>query len=447
MDYSKMKYNIIFTLLAFIILGCSTDEDKENAALEIAITNFEPSYSRVKINWEITRPNGLIIEDLLIYRLSKNNDSDYEQETLIANLPSNETVFVDNDVPYKKNVTYRIKINYQDQRKKSSIIGNLTSEPQRFIRELVLFDRVPFQVLKDPNLNDIFHILDKEGTGFLKKYNSAQNKLTDTKVFKDGSLLNNKIQFVNINEIFLADTKGAIYRINANDYKTISTYNTKIVEKLNAFAVLGDLIYYIDKDIWCYYEMTTGKNVNTGGGGFSDYLEFYSSNKLFSLISYNSSSWLDIFEYSPTFLTCPACFYTSYNNSNTLIKANSTDANIFAWNTSKSKIITSINGCVFNINNFKIEKNLYELTGKRYFQFAYDNQDNLYATVQGEKVIHKFNSNYELIEEIKTKLYPFFPMVTSSGLKVVGGYEPISYWNFGYGYNFDFNIKCAIETF
>ncbi|MGL3001490.1 hypothetical protein [Flavobacterium sp. RSSB_23] len=447
MAYSKKKCNIVITLLVFIILGCSTDEDKDNAPLEIVVTNFEPSYSRVKINWEIKRPNGVIIEDLLIYRHSKNNDSDYEQEKLIANLPSNETAFVDDDVPYTKNVTYLIKINYRDERKKSLIVENLTSEPKKFIRELIMFDRVPFQVLKDPNQADIFHILDKEGTGFLKKYNSAQNKLTDTKVFKDGSLLNNKIQLVNKNEIFLADTQGTIYRINANDYKTISTYNTKIVDKLNAFSVLGNLIYYMDNNIWCYYEMTTGANVNTGMVGFSDYLEFYNSNKLFSLVSYNLSSWIDILEFSTTNLTCFSCFFRSYNNSNTLLKPNSTDANIFAWNTSKSKIITSINGCLFNINDFEIEKNLYELTGKRYFQFAYDKQDNLYATVQGEKVIHKFNSNYELIEVIKTKLYPLFPMITSSGLKVIGGYEPVSYWSFGYGYNFNFNIKCAIETF
>jgi len=446
MEYFKKKYNLIISLFAFIILGCSTDEDKNNEPLLIAVTNFETSYSQVKINWQITRPNDVIIEDLLVYRIEKNNDSDYSQETLIANLPSNETTFIDNNVPYKKEVSYIIRINYTDERITPIKFLSLDSEPKKFIRELVTFDRVPFQVLKDPNKADVFHILDKEGVGFLKKYNSIQNKLTDIKAFVNGSLLNNKFQIVNNNEIFLADTKGTIYRINANDYKTIATYSCKITNRLTSFSVLGNFIYYIDKDTWCYYEMSTGANVNTGMGGYSDYLEPYNSTQLFSLVSYNLSSGLNIFEFSPTTFTCSGCFLKTYNNSNTLLKANSTDANIFAWNTSKSKIITSINGCLFNLNDFKIEKNLFAITGKRYFQFAYDNQDNLYATVQGEKVIHKFNSNYELIEVITTKLYPLFPMVTSTGLKVIGGYEPVSYWSFEYGYSFNFNVKCAIES-
>ncbi len=440
------KYLVIILFLA-ITLGCSSDEDKNKEPLTITVTNFEPSYGQVKLDWQVSRPNGLIIEDLLVCRSYKNDDTNYSTETVIANLPSNETTFIDKDVPYTKEVTYFIKINYKDERNRSLSFGNLTSEPKKFIRELVTFDRVPFQVLKDPNKADVFHILDKEGVGFLKKYNSIQNKLTDIKAFVNGSLLNNKFQIVNNNEIFLADTKGTIYRINANDYKIMTTYSCKITNRLTSFSVLGNFIYYIDKDTWCYYEMSTGTNVNTGMGGYSDYLEPYNSTQLFSLVSYNLSSGLNIFEFSPTTFTCSGCFLKTYNNSNTILKANSTDANIFAWNTSKSKIITSINGCLFNINDFKVEKNLFEITGKRYFQFAYDNQDNLYATVQREKVIHKFNSNYELIEVIKTKLYPFFPMITSTGLKVIGGYEPLSYWSFEYGYNFNFNIKCAIETF
>lgn len=445
MEYYKKKYNLIITLFAFVMLGCSTDEDKNNAPLAITVTNFEPSHEQVKINWEISRPNGVIIEDLLVYRIEKNNESDFYQEKLIANLPSNETTFIDNDVPYKINVSYLIRINYTDERTIPIKNLSLESEPKKYIREIVTFDRVPFQVQKDLVQDNVFHILDKEGIGYLKRYNSIENKLTAVKAFSNGSLLNNKFHVVNNTEIYVADTQGKIYRVNADDYKTINTYSCTIKNRLNAFSVLGNLIYYQDRDTWCTYDMNTANNENTGWGSNADYLEPYNSNKLFSLSCYNGNNWQNVLEITSGTCTSSNCFITAYNNSTTLLKANSTDANIFAWNTSKSKIITSINGCVFNINNFKIEKTLFDITGKRYFQFAFDKDNTIYATVQGEKIIHKFNSNYELIDVIKTKLYPFFPLVTDNGLKVIGGYEPLSYWSFEYGYSFNFNVKCAIE--
>nr|WP_315250262.1 hypothetical protein [uncultured Flavobacterium sp.] len=445
MDYTKHKYLLI--VLFSILFSCSKSDDSDTSPLTISVSKFEASYNQVKINWELSRPAGVIIQELSIQRQTKNSETEFARVEKIANLPSNETTFVDNEVPYNSEVSYKIVIVYTDERISPAKPAILESENKIFSRDIVKFDGVPFQVLKDPNQTDVFHILDKQGTGFLKRYNSTQNKLTGTKAFKDGSLLNNKFQIVNNNEIFLADTKGTIYRINANNYQAIATYPCTIINRLNAFSVLGNLIYYQDKDTWCYYDMNTGTNINTGWGSNADYLEPYNSTKLFSLHCYNGNNGLNIFEFISGTCTSSSCFSISYNHSNTLYKANSIDANIFAWNTSKTKIISSINGCVFNINDFKIEKTLYDITKKRYFQFVFDDQDNLYATVQGEKIIHKFNSNYELIEVIKTKLYPLFPMVTSNGLKVIGGYQPVSYWGFEYGYSFNFNIKCAIETF
>lgn len=445
MDYTKHKYLLI--VLFAILFSCSKSDDNNTLSPTVTVTKFEASYNQVKINWELSRPAGIIIQELSIQRQAKNSETEFTTVEKIANLPPNETTFVDNEVPYNSEVSYKIVIIYTDERISPTKTAFLESEKKFFSRDIVKFDRVPFQVLKDPNQTDVFHILDKEGTGFLKKYNSTQNKLTDTKAFTDGSLLNNKFHIVNNNEIFIADTKGTITRINATNYQTIATYSCAITNRLNAFSVLGNIIYYQDKDILCYYDMNTGSNVNTGWVFNADYLEPYDLNKIFSLYCFNGNNWLNIFEFASGACTSSSCNTIWYNKSNSLLRANSTDANIFAWNTSKSKIITSINGCVFNINDFKIEKTLYDITGKHYFQFAFDNQDNLYATVQGEKLIHKFNSNFELIETIKTKLYPFFPMVTTTGLKVIGGYQPISYWSFEYGYNFNFGIKCAIETF
>lgn len=447
MDYSKKIY-LTVVLFVLIIFGCTTNNDeKVQEELQISVTNFETSYGQVKINWEIIKPSGIIIQDLLVYRLQKNDESDYSQEQLIANLPSNETTFVDNDVPYKTEVSYKIKINYTDERTNPIKFLSLESEQKKFSREIVKFDRVPFQVQKDPVQADVFHILDKEGIGYLKKYNSTQNKLTDIKPFGNGSLLNNKFHIVNNTEIFMADTQGKISRINAENYQTIATYSATITDNLNAFAIYGDRIYYQDEEIWWYYTISTGLSASTNISFSIDYAESLSDNN-FLFLSSQHGSGAAIYNFTPDNCISPNCSPGFGINSGSAILAyNAIDPNIFSWNSSKSKFITSIDGRVYNISNLKQVVKLNDITGKKYFQFVFDKDNNIYATVQGEKVIHKFNSNYELIDVIKTKLYPFFPMVTSNGLKVIGGYEPVSYWSFEYGYNFNFNSKCAIEIF
>jgi hypothetical protein len=448
MDYYKMKY-LIITLFAIIILGCSSNDQENNKPLEITVSSFEPSYSQVNINWKITRPEGIIIQELTVYRQSKNDDTDFFQEKQIANLPSNEISFTDYDVPYQTEVSYKIKINYTDERTQPIRHLSLESEQKKFIREIVKFDRVPFQVQKDPLQVNVFHILDKEGVGYLKRYNSVENKLTDIKTFGNGNLLNNKFHIINDTEIYIADTQGTISRINANNYQTIATYATKITDKLNAFAISDNRIYYEDDDVWWYYTIATGLSTSTDMGlSRFNYAEVLADKNYLMLGSDPYGSGAVIFSFTPDNCVGSNCFLSyRLGTVNQHLAQNDIDPNIFSWNISKSKFITSINGCIFNISNLKKEQRLTDITGKHYFQFAFDNDNNIYATVQGEKVIHKFNSNYELIEVIKTKLYPFFPMVTSNGLKVIGGYEPVSYWSFEYGYSFNFNVKCAIETF
>lgn len=446
MEFCKKQY-LLLTLFAFFLLGCSNDND-QTTVFELKVTNFQTSYSQVKINWEITRPDGIIIQDLLIYRQSKNNDTDFSPEELIANLPSNQTAFIDNNVPYKTDVSYKIKINYTDER--VLVITNptgtlsLESEQKKFIREIVKFDRVPFQVQKDPVQDNVFHILDQESNGALKRYNSTQNQLTNTRTFTNGSLLNNKFHIINNTDIYVADTQGKISRINADNYATIATYFTSISDNLNAFAVDGDRIYYQDEEIWWYYTISNGLSANAGIATTINYTETLSDHNF--LFLYGGA--VAIRNFNPT--NCNASDCTPgfvAGTQGTILAYNAIDPNVFSWNTSKSKFITSIDGRIFNISNFQQEIKLSDITGKKYFQFAIDSENNIYATVQNEKKIHKFNSNYELIEVIDTKLYPLFPMITSNGLKVIGGYEPVSYWSFEYGYSFNFNVKCAIETF
>jgi hypothetical protein len=446
MDYFK-KSHIIHLLIALIILGCSSNDDKDNAndlPLEIMVTNFETSYSKVKIEWKLTRPSGVIIEDLQIYRIDKNQESAFYQEKLIANLPSNETSYVDNDVPYKIEVSYKIKIRYKNERVFPTKFADLESEQKTFKRQIVIFNRAPFQVQRDPLQPNIFHILDKDGNGYLKKYNSMQNNLEQTKTFTNGSLLNNKFHIVNNNEIYLADTKGKIFQINANNYQTIANYSVTISDNLNAFAISGNRIYFQDEEIWGFYTILTGISKRTGIVTSTDYIEYLGNDTFLFLFAQNGYG-LRLYGFSTDNCNSLDCTPTYYNFPPNVIKTNTIDPNILSWNSSKTKFITSINGCVFNITNLKPERTLNDITGKHYFQYAFDSDNNVYATVQGEKKIHKFNSNYELIEVIDTKLYPLFPLITNDGLKIIGCYEPISYWSFEYGYSFNFNGQCAIE--
>lgn len=448
MEYYKKKYSLIISLFAFIILGCSPDEDKNNEPLLIAVTNFETSYSQVKINWQITRPNDVIIEDLLVYRIEKNNDSDYSQETLIANLPSNETTFIDNNVPYKTEVSYIIRINYTDERIKPIKFLSLDSEQKKFIRELVTFDGVPFQVQKDPLQTDIFHILDKSGIGTLKRYNSAENKITNTKAFSESWTLNNRFQIINNTDIYVANYFGKIFKINPTNYNTTATFSATIIDKLNAFAIDGDRIYYQDDEILKYHTMTTNISTSMDNAMSFQYLENLSSGVF--LFLYNSSGYGSSASVSKMIGTCPDgknCYFGNIAaTTQSQLTANAIDPNIFAWNQNKTKFISSIDGRIFNLATLQQEKKLNDISGKHYIQYVFDNENNIYAAVQGEKLIHKFNANYELVEKISTKLFPIFPILTSNGLQVIGAYEPVSYWNYEYGNGFNFNVKCAIES-
>src|SRR5690606_41726388 len=146
---------------------------------------------------------------------------------------------------------------------------------------------------------------------------------------------------------------------------------------------------------------------------------------------------------------CPGtafCNPDTLANSPSISDGNDVDGNILTMNSNKTLMVTGRDGNIYNRNDLSKIASLSTITGEPYFQFAFDSQNNIYATVQGKKLVHKFKANtFELIETIETKLYPLYPLITSNGLYVLGGYSPVSYW--GPYENFSFNSKCAIETF
>jgi hypothetical protein len=157
-----------------------------------------------------------------------------------------------------------------------------------------------------------------------------------------------------------------------------------------------------------------------------------------------------VVEISPT--NCPdgsnCSPVTLYSYNNTSNQDLHIDPYLFSWNADNTKFVTSYHADIVNINDLTKEASLKDITGKNYFQVTFSPDGNLYATVQGEKLIHVFNNNYELIDTITTKLYPLFPLITDSGLQVIGAYNAIQYSGYYYGHEFNFNNnKCAIEVF
>lgn len=446
MEYCKFFYLVILSL--FILTGCSHDEGSEN--LSLVIIDFQPSYNQVVLKWELNRPSNILVQELHIYRKEKNNDENNSliQPVMIANLPSNEITYTDLNVPYKSEVIYTVRIRYRINGDSEMIDYLMESEPMTFSRNLVLFNQVPLQVQQDPLDFNIFHILEKSGAGALKKYHFSQKEVTQSKVFTNGWLLNNRFHIVN-NEIYVADTQGRISRINGQDYQINGTYNTIISDNLNAFAIDGDRIYYQDENIWNYYTVSTGISTLGNIVTQTDYVETLNNNRFLFLYAQQGSNGLNIKGFSPQNCNASSCFpdYTIYPTGPITVPTYKIDPYIFSWNSSKQKFITSYKGWVMNLSNLQPELNLTAITGKHYFQFVFDTSGNIYATVQGEKSIHKFNSNYQLVDTITTKLYPLFPMITNQGLQVVGAYDPVAYWGFWYGYEFNFNVKCAIEVF
>ncbi|UPT70183.1 MAG: hypothetical protein M0D53_13875 [Flavobacterium sp. JAD_PAG50586_2] len=445
--FKKISLLLLFSIIA--LSGCSSDDSGGN--LSLVITDFQPSYNQVVVKWELVRPSAIIIQDLQIYRKDKNpDDTDtFLQPVLLANLPSNATTYTDLNVPYKSEVSYFVRIRYKKVNDDTNGIDyTLESDVRTFSRNLVLFNQVPLQVQQDILDANAFHILDKSGMGALKKYSASLKEITTSKTFTEGSLLNNRFHIYN-NEVYVADTHGKIARISATDYHLNATYNTTISDNLNAFAVDGDRIYYQDENILNYYTISSG--VSTVGHLVSqmDYAETLSTNRFLFMYAQQGSYGFNIKGYSTLNCNSPDCFadYTIYPTGPATVPVYRTDPYIFAWNPAKDKFITSYEGWVINLSTLQPELKLNAITGKHYFQFAYDTGGNIYATVQGEKTIHKFNSNYQLIDSISTKLYPIFPMVTTSGLQVIGSYEAIDYWGFWYGYEFNFNEKNVLLRF
>ncbi len=437
---------ILLIFIGFFFSSCSSENDVIEPFLNITIKNFETSYNEVKFDWEIENSSNIIIRDLIIIKKTQNQDG-LETSNIIANLPTNQTSFIDNDIPYFSNISYFIKMSYYEDKilKENEFkeIVFVESEIETFSRDIIFFETAPFQVMKDPLKDNVFHFIDRLRTAELKSYDFNLKKISNNVSLSDN--YNHNVVFKLINDVFyISDDKGNFKLIDKNSYEIKNEFSVEINERLRSFAVDGDRIYYHDDDVLKFYDLVENKSVNVRWGYFPDkYMETLSQNKLLF-------GGTKVVEISPS--NCPDannCWPNILYSYNYLSgKDIHIDPFIFSWNNGKTKFISSYFGDIINVSDLSKEASLKEITGENYFQAVFDNEGKIYATVQGKKLIHIFNTDYELIDSIETKLYPLFPLITNEGLQCIGSYVSIGYYGYYYGFEFNFNRnKCAIEVF
>ncbi|MDN3724256.1 hypothetical protein QRD02_07665 [Aequorivita sp. SDUM287046] len=441
-----MKYYKNLLCLAFAILtliSCNTSDDESNGPLRVEITNFQPSYSQMVLDWRLSKPENIIIQGISVMRQTS---EDFSYPETIDNIPSNSETYTDLDVPYYPEVSYFLSIDYRDDNQPELGMQTLESELKTFTRNIVLIKTVPYQVKQDPLNPDDFHLIDRMDQNLLKKYNAIQNSIVAEKSFDNAFSYYNRF-FIRNSLLFFVNSYGHIDQLNTADYETQANYQLNVRNRVNAFSVNADRLYYIDGEVINFMTLSTGISTRLGWGFNPEEMIALNDTDILCIYDGFNSTGATIYEFTPQ--NCPGTSFCDPVNlayTDGALDGNDVDANILAINSSQTQLVTGRDGNIFRMSDLSKLASLSTIAGEPYFQFAYDSQNNIYATVQGKKLIHKFKANtFELLETIETKLYPLYPLITSNGLYVIGGYSPVSYW--GPYENFSFNVECAIEIF
>ena len=124
----------------------------------------------------------------------------------------------------------------------------IESEIETFSRDIIFFETPPFQVMKDPLKDNVFHFIDRLRTAELKSYDFNLKKINKNVSLSDNIYHN--VVFKLINDVFyISDDKGNFKLIDKNSYEIKNEFSVEINERLRSFAVDGDRIYYHDDDV------------------------------------------------------------------------------------------------------------------------------------------------------------------------------------------------------
>jgi len=449
MEFYKKPNLLIVLIISLLLNGCSKSDDIP-PTISVFITNIEASSNdQVRISWDLERSTNVIITSFEIKRKHLDEKDNLTFQS-IGNIPSNDSSFVDMNPPYSPEITYSIRIGYYvDQiltQGQSPEIFFIECEPKAYNRNILTFSKVPLQVEMDPNKNGIIHILDTSiNDNKLVKYNSTTNSIEKTVLLGDGFDYNVVFRIVDNKYIYVTDSKGNFNKIDKETYTIEDTFKVEINEKLTSFSIDKSRIYYHDKYVLKYFDLSTRLSVNLGWGYFPRIYAYTikDNHQLFLDRHYANVTEISVNNCPDKDNCWPEIKYTTNANSSNQPHF---DPFLINWNETKDKFISSYYGDVTELETLTKKASLKSITGENYFKAVFSTDGKLYAAVQGKKLIQVFNKSYELIESIKTKLYPVFPIISPNGkLKIFGTYQPAQYSGYYYGFEFNFNGKCAIE--
>jgi len=446
-------YRFFVAITVLVFFSCNDNDGQlDTTAPEITITGFKTTKDRVELSWVINKGSDVIIDDLFVIRKAEDQEYPLSFQDVKTNMPSTSTVFVDVDIPYWNDLTYQVMLNYREKEGDKDAVVMIESEKSVFSRTFPRFDRVPFQVSKDPSDPNIFHILEWRGEASLNRYSFDEDLITNRFVIEENYYdFYNRFVF-HEDALLASNLTGNVYVLAPNNYTIIGHYDTQVSEKLGSVGIIENRLFFLDDDLWFdYLDLSTGDVVKHGlGPGFRNF-QVIDGNKLLHLYNGTHDSGAAIYEFGPDLdpeYGWDFSLNKTMDTSGVDFDGDDVDQFNVAFDTENTSFVSGIDGHIFDLNNLSLKTVLNDQTGKKYFGYAFDHQGNLYAAVQKEKSIHVFdNETLELKEVIATKLFPLFPMVTGSGLKCIGSYEPFEYWGYDYGYSHSFNSKCAIENF
>jgi hypothetical protein len=386
-----------------------------------------------------------------VYRETAIDDTGRTNLQLIANLPSSSTGYKDTDVPYLPKITYVIKANYRLNSDEPREITMLASEPQVYSRLFPQFKRVPFQVSRDLVNRNIYHILDRSDMARLGRYDGTLNRIIQKRDLGPTFKFYDKFIF-SANKIVTADLEGNITLIDKDTYEVDKQFKAELNHDFETFGIIGDRLYYVDEFAFDYVDLLTGESVKYGTGHGFKYFEVLDDDTLLTLYSGPHQSSASIYEFRPDLDPENGWDFsllrTISSYPDQTLDGDDIDEFIVTWNNDRTQFVTAIEGRFFNLNDLSPGVVLGNITGKKYLNFIFDEVGNIYASVQKEKLIHVFDgATFELKQEIPTKLFPIYPMLTDGGLVCIGAYEKVEFWGYDYGYVQGFEANCAVETF
>ncbi len=428
--------------------GCNQNDDMPpiEEVVTVKITNFETSYDAVQISWDLDRfSNDVIIENITILRSSEDEDSSTWGPQELKTVASNQTYFVDNEIPYLRDLTYFIRIDYFVEYDDGVEYSSVESEKKVYERDIIKFSTMPRHIIADIADQDSYHIMTVDQNLNLYRYNTKTSKIEANKSFDEGYDFYDKI-VPHQNTLFIGKKDGMLYGLSTTDYLGDVSYTLPVADDLRYFGFNEEEIYFSDDKNWKYFNTITQNSgyVTIDASVSYAYSVNLEHNRMFMLwYQYPNFGGViyDVSTYNHLEMIHRTDFPIDYGGR--------LDKGILHFKSDNSQFVSTSLGRFISMDDLSLKIELKDITGKDYLFFNYK-EGKLYAAVQGERKIHVFDdTTYQLLDTIDTKLFPFYPLGSTDGKQqLLGSYQKILYSGYTDGFRYSGNAKnFAIEIF